>query len=402
MASMKPFIFSGEVPASKSILNRLLIIQSFAKDLEVYGDSLCDDVVRMRSALRQVLDIRGENANCGAAGTTFRFLALRASRVPGRHVLVGTHQLRSRPQGALLEIMQALGVTASLMDQGLLIESRGWKKPTKPLRVDRSHSSQFASAILLNAWNLDFQLELEFPASLNAPSEGYFEMTKSLVQAAGMRLMSDGSRTIVPLNSQVTASSLHAEPDLSSAFSLAAVAVASQGQSHFKTFPRSSLQPDAVFPELLKAMGVIIDTSHGLFVKGQPNLRPIKWNLQDCPDLFPVLSVLCALAKGRSVLYGAPHLAHKESNRIESTAKLLRGLGVQFNLRADGIEIDGRGTILKNEQEFDPLHDHRLAMAAAVANASGARIRILYPSVVDKSFPEFWTIVEQGQRKRDA
>ena len=101
---------------------------------------------------------------------------------------------------------------------------------------------------------------------------------------------------------------------------------------------------------------------------------------------------------GDHAVGGAPHLAHKESSRIESTATLLRSLGCRFDLRKDGIEIEGGAPLSTKPFDFDPNHDHRLAMAAAVAQVAGADIRILHPEVVDKSFPEFWDLLAVGLR----
>ena len=392
---MKSFFFDGEISASKSILNRLLVIQSFSSSVKVFGESNCDDVIRMRSALQNILSGDGP-ANCGAAGTTLRFLALRASRIPGQHLLVGTPELLARPQSALIELIKGLGSKAQKIKEGLLIEGNGWIKPSGPLRVDRSQSSQFASAALLSAWNLDFDLELEMSQSNEFPSEGYFTMTESLVQRAGINLRRKGNLLIIPRLSSINATTLIAEPDLSSAFAIAALAAASLGCAVFRLLPTKSLQPDSVFPEILRAMNCAVTAD--FCVRGPDQLKPISWNLRDCPDLFPVLSVLCALCKGRSILYGAPHLAFKESSRIESTAKLLQGLDCRYRMRTDGIEIFGTGFISTKTFDFDPNHDHRLAMAAAVAQSAGANVRILHPEVVNKSFPEFWSILKAGFR----
>ena len=187
------FQFQGEISASKSILNRLLVIQSFAPGLTIKGDSRCDDVLKMKSALPRVMAARGEPADCGAAGTTFRFLTVRASRIPGRHLLTGTQKLLDRPQEALLSILRDLGSKVERTPEGLLIESQGWKDPKRPLRIDRSQSSQFASAVLLSAWDLDFDLEVEFTGieDKEAPSEGYLEMTVKLVELAGLEIQAN-------------------------------------------------------------------------------------------------------------------------------------------------------------------------------------------------------------------
>ena len=391
------FQFQGEISASKSILNRLLVIQSFASGLTILGDSRCDDVLKMKSALPRVMGAKGEPADCGAAGTTFRFLTVRASRLPGRHLLTGTQKLLDRPQEALVSILRDLGVKVERTAQGLELESAGWKNPGRPLRIDRSQSSQFASAVLLSAWDLDFDLDVEFTGieDKEAPSEGYLEMTVKLVEQAGLEVRSSDKGFRVSRGSKVKAKSIRAETDLSSAFAIAALAAVA-GRAVIEEFPEKSLQPDAVFPEILKAMGAgVRKDGTSLIVEKARELRAVEWNLRDCPDLFPVLATVCAQAKGRSRLFGAPHLAHKESSRIESTARLLRELRTKFESKPDGMEVEG-GPISSRAFDFDPEHDHRLAMAAAVARAGGASVNVLDPRVVDKSFPEFWQILERG------
>ncbi len=415
------FHFSGQIASSKSILNRLLILKSFSPALDVVGDSQCDDVLAMKQALKSVLALdekRGDGAvaDCGAAGTTFRFMALRAARLRGKTLLHAAPQLLARPQTELLNILKLLGCQTTLRHDGIEIRSEGWKRPLGRLVIDRSQSSQFASAVILSAWGLDFDMEIEMQGDgENHPSEGYFSMTVHLVRSAGMELIQSGRTFFIPKASQIRARRFVAEPDLSSAFALAALGTIG-GQVELQFFPEHSLQPDFAFVEILKKMGASVvqkpdqkpdqkteQRNDTLQVAAATILKPIDWNLRDCPDLFPVLAVLCAYADGPSRLWGAPHLEHKESHRISSTAALLRGLGRRFEIFPDGILIEGRTRVpdlssveASKVWEFDPQGDHRLAMAAAVARLAGAPVRILNPDVVNKSFPEFWPIFLRG------
>jgi 3-phosphoshikimate 1-carboxyvinyltransferase len=117
-------------------------------------------------------------------------------------------------------------------------------------------------------------------------------------------------------------------------------------------------------------------------------------NLENSPDLFPVLAVLCGLAQGTSKLFGAPHLALKESNRIQKTFELLTKAGIKSQIVDGGLIIEGSNMKIHSKAfSFDPDHDHRMAMAAALLNMVGAKIQILNKEVVNKSFPEFWSIV---------
>jgi 3-phosphoshikimate 1-carboxyvinyltransferase len=205
-------------------------------------------------------------------------------------------------------------------------------------------------------------------------------------------------RYVIRAGSRVTASSLEAEPDASSAFALAAVGVARGGVVEIENWPSRSLQPDAVFVDLLREMNCKVGLENGVLrVEGGASLGPLDFDLRDAPDLFPVLAVLCSLANGRSRLYGAPHLAHKESDRIGKIAELIKALGRKVKILPDGLEIEG-GQGFPAHFRFSTDHDHRLAMAAAVAQAAGADLEIQEPRVVDKSFPGFWRAIEAGSK----
>jgi len=437
----RAFRFRGRIPASKSILNRLLILRSFEPGLTIDGDSHSDDVVKMKSALASLLgdgqgrgvggvgvphESGGEVADCGSAGTTLRFLALRASRIPGTHHLSGSRRLFERPQNELVHLMRQLGCEAELGPQRITIRGEGWKIPEEGLIIDRSVSSQFASGVLLSAWDLPVPLRMRFAGDI--VSESYFAMTVELVRRAGLRMTRPSSaELVVEPRSRLVSQTIIAESDLSSAFSVAALAAVA-GRAEFESYPARSLQPDGVFAEMFQRMGCRVEfiEADGVLVVERPdgNLRPIDWDLRESPDLFPVLSVVCAFAEGRSRLHGAPHLAHKESNRIEKSAELIRIMGRESHAIEGGLEIEGRAPtdrddasresihvsvpvsapvsipvgVPVNAPVYDTDHDHRLAMAAAVARAGGVAIRILHPVVVTKSFPEFFDIAGGAER----
>ena len=395
----RPFSFSGPVPASKSILNRLLVLRSFAPALALNVDSDADDVSKMKAALASLR--RGEAADCGAAGTTLRFLALRASRMPGRHVLTGSPRLFARPQDEILRVLSQLGRPARLEGEQLQIEGGEWS-PKEGVRVDRSMSSQFASALVLSGWGLATPLRIELEGeSVSGP---YLDMTLRLARDAGMNWRRESDTAVsIPAGARILAKELSAEIDVSSAFAIAALAAVA-GRAEIQDWPGDgSLQPDVIFPVFLGRMGCRVSSSAGggftgetlVVEKPQDRLRGIEADLRDSPDLFPVLATLCAFAEGKSRLFGAPHLAYKESSRIEATAGLLRALGRGCEVSPDGIVIDGRPFGSSPERgdavRFDPRDDHRMAMAAAVAKAAGASVEVLHPAVVNKSFPEFWS-----------
>lgn len=380
--------FLGSIPASKSLMNRALIVQSYFPDLILHGDSDCDDVRYMRTGLQRIL--AGERADCGEGGTTFRFLALRASRIHGTHRLTGSPHLFARPQEELVKILSQLGVEAELKSDELVIRSSGWKPQGDTLYVPSHRSSQFVSAVLLNAWELPFEL---FVSPVGAGiSEGYWRMTLTMASELGMKIDRWDQDFRVPARQKVLAKEWTMEPDMSSAFSLVACASVS-GSATLLDFPDRSLQPDFSFIDVLQTMNVPIQKENGrLKIQKASKLQGVAVKLTSSPDLFPVLAALCSLSEGDSELYGAPQLVHKESNRIGKMVELLKITGRDVTVMEDGIRISGRQKI-GGPVTFDPDQDHRLAMAAAVLKLAGLPVEILRPEVVNKSFPGFWQAV---------
>jgi len=371
-------------------MNRALIVQSFEPRLKLVGDSSCEDVVHMKANLKRLG--KATEFDCGEGGTTLRFLAFRVSRMPGNFLLKGTTRLLSRPQKEIQTILPQLGVEVLFEKKGIRIVSNGWKKPAKPLSIRATDSSQFLSALFLSAWGLDFDLHIKVSGRIT--SLGYFEMTLRLLKDLGFKFTRRGNTFKIPQDQKIKLKKYSVESDLSSLFSVAAFAAVS-GKATFKDFPRKSLQPDLAFTSIFKKMGIAeAKTVNRLSVIAPQKIRPIKANLQNSPDLFPVLAALCSFAEGKSTLYGAPQLALKESNRIQKTAELLKKAGIECKERKDGMEIHGRGGTSKAKKfRFDPDKDHRLAMAAALLKYYGEDIQILDPDVVRKSFPEFWKYV---------
>ncbi len=384
------FNFVGQLSSSKSLLNRALIASSFNNELYVQGASGSEDVVHLKKALSDLIGGQSE-FYCGDGGTTLRFLALRVSRVPGQYTLTGSERLFSRPQEGLVKLLRQLGVEAAIIGNSLKINSNGWKPMGDAVYVDASKTSQFVSALILSSWDLDF--DLHFNKSKSAVSDSYLNMTLGLVKELGMKIKVSGNEYTI-LKSKPQQHFYTLEPDMSSMFSLAALG-ALHGSCRLKSFPENSLQPDKVFVDILKLMGVDISLEDEVLSVSKSPLQAVAFDIGQSPDLFPVLGVLCAFAEGESHLYGAKHLAYKESNRILKTAELLREIGRDVEVKEDGFIVKGStDKELSNYSfVFNPDKDHRMAMAAGILNAMGTRIEIVDKDVVNKSFPEFWDCV---------
>lgn len=388
---MTKFQFTGNIPASKSVLNRALIAQSYFPELKLTGDSRCEDVLHMKEALRHLSPHQSMILNAGEGGTTFRFLTLRASRTPGSHQIQAHPRLLQRPQAEIISLLSRFGVKAEMTATGMSIFSKGWVRPEGDLVVDSSESSQYASSLVLNAWSLPF--ELTFSLSPKKVSESYFLLTLEMLSDMGMNIDRSGDQVRIPANQQINVSHYAVEPDMSSLFTMAAAGTLN-GQVEIQNFPRRTSQPDQIFLKLFEQMKIPFSLEgQTLKVNRCASFQALECDLKEAPDLFPVLAVLCALASGESKLFGAPQLAHKESNRIEQVSKLFNIVGIGHMALPDGMVIHGCSPPpSKASLSYDPNQDHRMVMAATLFNLrwQNPNFRVLHPEVVNKSLPEFF------------
>lgn len=389
------FAFEGSLSSSKSLFNRALIVQSFFPKLEIKGASHSEDVFYLQNSLKKWKN--GETEfYVGEGGTTFRFLLLRLSRSQGCFRLKGKTRLFERPQEELKIILQNFGIATIWTTDSVGFETAGWQKPLHHIEIDNSVSSQFASSLLLNSWDLAFDLDFSLKGS--GPSDSYFFMTLALCRSMGMvvheKLESTGLSFHIPKFQKCSVSEFYVEPDVSSLFTLAALGAVS-GKVLLKNFPFESLQPDLRFLHLFEQLGIFCQRAEeGLIIQKTHHLNSCDLNIQGCPDLFPVLVALCAGSKGTFKIFGAPQLKYKESDRLNKMSELLKLCGVKHVLFADGLTLYCDGSRPSRQINFSPESDHRLFMAATVLKASGFPLKILNPESVNKSFPEFLRIAE--------
>lgn len=394
------FSFRGEISGSKSIFNRALITQSFSEHIQIHGLTQSEDVLHLQKALKDFKSGETEFF-CGDGGTTFRFLAVRVSRKPGAYKLKGSPQLFSRPMKELLQFFDQVGVRHSVSGTELLIESDGWRLPPE-ITCKSTESSQFLSAIALSAWDLPSDLKIVIAREI--PSRGYLLMTLSILKNCGLTskfqeasLVSEPA-IIIKGGQKPVASTIHVEQDMSSLFSLAACAVMN-GEIEITNVPDKSVQPDSVFFDYLRRMKIEYKRGTGtFFIRSQKDYRGLDVDLTQTPDLFPVLAVLCARAQGLSSLIGLRNLKFKESDRFKNTVDLIQRCGRRIDTADDSVVIHGRGDSFTGSGDFDPSGDHRMAMAAQVANLGGATFNISNKSVVNKSFSEFWAILGEDEQ----
>lgn len=376
------FSFSGDLEISKSWMNRALILKSLSSNIKIKGDSTAEDVQLLKKALQDFSENKTE-FYAGLGGTTFRFLAFRLSRQPGEYFIHADKKLLSRPQNEIISILNQLGVYSELHADGLKIKSSGWKKPAQNLKINATESSQFLTALALSSLNLDFDLSIDPIEQII--SEGYFQMTLHMLEKMGIEFGK--------AKQENQALTLTGEIDMSSAFALISAGLLG-GTVEITNWIETSTQPDVQFLNFFKSMNIKFEIKKNIFkIIQQFNYQAIKADISNCPDLFPVLSVVCAFANGESDLFNAPQLKHKESDRIEKTHELLNRCGFSVEKKFDGLKIQGKPDHVYKFKDvilFDPAGDHRMAMAAGLLILKGFPIRMPDLNVVSKSYPQFF------------
>lgn len=406
-----------QIPGSKSVTNRALLLAAMAPGTStLHGGLEAEDTRWMRECLwilglpvvelDSTWSISGgfaPNAAApiyvGASGTTLRFLlpwlALNA-KVPVR--INGAARLFERPLEPLLAPLLALGAKWRFEGDGAWLHPVPETPEQLDVLIDGSLSSQFITGLALVAAGLRKGGNLTWDKPVASPS--YLEITRHWLARFGCESELRSSSWRIPGN-HLNAVNVDLPGDWSGAAAfLAAAAVTGRSISV------GPLDPGDPQGDLAIA-GILVDAGctsrwHGqrLSLSG-PLLRGIRADLTLCPDLGPVLAATCALAPEPSMLTGLMTLPHKECDRLDASAELVRWLGGEAGIIGDHT-LEIRPTTASRMQvpraPFNPRNDHRMAFAAAVgALRYGGELKD--PDCVAKTFPKFWDVWEAMLRR---
>ncbi len=373
------------VPASKSAAHRALICAALAdgpttirisalnRDIEATIaclTALGADIRREADALRVTPVARvPEDAllDCGESGSTLRFLLPVAAALGARCRVVGRGRLPQRPNAPLTNALRANGAS---VDSDLLPMALSGRLRSGRFELPGDVSSQYISGLLFALPLPDGDSQITLTTHLE--SAAYVDMTLAALARFGIRVEPIGGGWRIPGGQRYRSpGEIEVEGDWSAAaFWLAANAIGAD----------------------VRVEGLNQDTAQGdravIRLLGRAEI-----DASNVPDLVPALAVAAAHRPGRTVIAGAARLRLKESDRLESVARLLRALGHGCRVTADGLEIDGGAPTPCAEaiRAVDGANDHRIVMAAAVAAAHADRpVRVTGAEAVEKSYPDFF------------
>ena len=396
----RPLAGTVNVPGSKSITNRALLVAGLAKGRSrLTGVLASDDTRHMATALRAMgvqiidvdattLDVTGSGTLAqpaaplflGNAGTATRFLTAAVGLVDGTVVVDGDEHMRKRPIAPLVEALRLLGIDAATPTGCPPVTVRGTGRFNgEATRIDAGLSSQYVSALLMLAPFGQKPVDITIDGSGDIGARGYIDLTLDVMRHFGATVAMRGDRTWRVEPTGYTAAAFAIEPDASAATYIWAAAALTGGRLGFTTPMEQSSQPDA------RARAVI-----ELF----PHLPAIIDGAQ-MQDAVPTLAVMAAFNATPVRFVGIANLRVKECDRIRALSTGLNALapGLAHEEGDDLVVAGGLAKIAAPPAVIDTWHDHRIAMSFALAGLRIAGVVIDNPRCVSKTFPGYWAML---------
>jgi 3-phosphoshikimate 1-carboxyvinyltransferase len=391
----------GEITldGSKSISNRILIIRALCNDFfNIKNLSTSNDTTTLFNLLK---NRDAEVFDAGAAGTTFRFMTAYLALQEGTQILTGSERMKQRPIGKLVNALTALGCDIEYLENEgyppLKINAPKSLK-TNELNIAADTSSQYITALLMIAPTLENGLRLTLEGKI--VSLPYIQMTLALMDYFGVKHEWAGN-TIIVEKQEYKARDITVEADWSAAsYYYALAAFADKLDLQLNGLFKDSLQGDSVAVEMGFHFGIDTAYSGGglhLTKSGNPITEFFEWDFVKCPDIAQTFAVICAGVGVQGLFTGLETLFIKETDRVQALKNELAKVGVSFvklparfaqKTHKQYFTVDGKATFEK-VPTFPTYEDHRMAMAFAPL-AMFDTIKIEDPSVVNKSYTQFW------------
>lgn len=404
-----PLDATVEVPGSKSLTNRYLVLAALADGPgRLRGALRSRDTLLMAQALRDLgtgieddpaapgdwlvtpgTSRGGATVDCGLAGTVMRFLPAVAALADGPVRFDGDVGARVRPMGPVLAALRDLGV--AVREEGepghlpFTVAGSGSVRGGT-VEVDASGSSQFVSGLLLTAARFDEGLTLRHTGP-TLPSLPHVEMTVAVLRAAGV-VVDDSVPAVWRVEpGPVAARDVRVEPDLSNAAPFLCAALVAGGTVRVPGWPARTTQPGGLLPGILEQMGATTRLDGDvLAVTGTGTVRGVDLDLHAAGEIAPTIAALAALADSPTRLRGIAHLRGHETDRLAALSAEITRLGGDAEETPDGLVVTPR-----------PLHagtvrtyaDHRMATFGALLGLAVPGVLVEDVATTAKTIPDF-------------
>ena len=388
-----------QLPASKSISNRALIIHALSgSDVLPENLSDCDDT----EVIVKALEDNPYEINIKAAGTAMRFMtAYLATRNGEEHVITGTERMKHRPIHILVDALRRLGADIDYLgEEGFPpLRIKGRQLEGGQLEVPGNVSSQFISALLLIGPCLRDGLTLRLTGDII--SRPYIDLTLWMIREFGADADWSGYDTIA-VGGSYKKRTYFIENDWSAAsywYEMMALSKQEGNVLRLEGLMDGSKQGDSSVRYIFSLLGV--KSTFGTTEEGVPTtvtlrhsgrcVPRLEYDFVNSPDLAQTFVVCCLMLGVPFYFSGLSTLKIKETDRIEAMKNEARKLGfVLHDKNNSELYWDGERSEPQADTAIDTYEDHRMALAFAPAAFRMESLRINNPQVVSKSYPHFW------------
>ena len=384
-----------QISGSKSISNRLLILETLFSNIKIGNISNSQDT----QLLKKALSANSQTVDIHHAGTAMRFLTSYYSIQEGKTtILTGSGRMKERPIKNLVTALQNLGVEIEYLEnEGFPpLKITGRKITEKKVDVPANISSQFITSLLLIAGKLENGLEINLVGEVT--SRSYIEMTLDILTKFGIKNSFVGNTIKVfnfDGNSQSSVVKYEVESDWSSASYFYSFAALGRETIHLKSFYKESTQGDSaitkIYEDFFGIKTIFTESEHQLTLQPIENFQfpeKIVLDMNNCPDIAQTLCVTAAALKIPFEISGLGTLRVKETDRLLALYNELQKLGTETEIT----DLTIQSLAFKDAEEnisIKTYQDHRMAMSFAPFCLI-KELNIEDENVVEKSYPMFW------------
>lgn len=420
-------IVSVNVPGSKSITNRALLIAAMANGTSVLNGCLTsDDAAHFLQCLKTLgfsvktesdgalginVKIKGtggvipnKNAEIyvGSAGTAARFLAAMLAFSEGEYIINSSEQMKKRPMQPLIDTLRSAGADVICMENEghfplKIIGIKDKSLIPESITVNIDKSSQFLSALLIAAGTFSRPVTI---AAEGSHGLSYVELTAEMMKSFGVNpekhVTNNGVSYVFSGKERYNAVHYDIEPDMSAAAYFYAMAAILGAQITVKGVCENMLQGDTEFIKVLCDMGCTADINENgqIVIKGPEKGKlkgGMKIDMSSFSDQALTVAAIAPFADAPIAITGIGHIRFQECNRINAIVRNLSEMGIVCDEKEAAVTIYPNKPHGCNVETYD---DHRVAMSFALTGLRTEDINIINPSCCQKTFAEYFDVLE--------
>ena len=413
-----------EVPGSKSITNRALLLAAMAdgeslirgclssEDAKVFLEALETlgfEIGKTPSAGSRLvknedvkilgrggeIPVKAAEVYVGSAGTAARFLVAMLAFSDGCYTVHSSEQMKKRPMAPLIEALKAAGAEVECLEEEghfpLRIAGCG-DRIREEIRVRIDQSSQFLSALLIAAAASRRKLRI-----IREGDHGlaYVDMTIRMLSSFGVNAECSGTCYAFDGSASLKGREYRVEPDVSAAAYFYALAAILGREAAVNGVHEGMLQGDTEFIRLLEKTGCELrEEEDTLFLKGPEGgkLRGgFTADMSRCSDQALTLAAIAPFADAPIRITGVSHIRFQECDRIAAICKNLSALGIECREEEDGVTIVP-GT--PHAAGLESFGDHRVAMSFGLTALRCPGTQIRDRECCRKTFAEYFDVLD--------